>query len=159
MSRFERNGKSRYVVRNIVRITSPTLQRLGILPRDGKNISFREMSTAIRNTYNFAPSFCYFVPKYMADLLTRDYNKDTIDLSDIDVHNGIEHDGSLFRKIFARFRHCHFLLSNFATRTWHHLPARPIKNCTWSNWRVPFIRHGTKQYRHCTWHVCSTDST
>ena len=56
------------------------------------------MSTAIRNTYNFAPSFCYFVPKYMADLLTRDYNKDTIDLSDIDVHNGIEHDASLFRK-------------------------------------------------------------
>ena len=71
------------------------------------------MSTAIRNTYNFAPSFCYFVPKYMADLLTRDYNKDTIDLSDIDVHNGIEHDGSLFRKILAGYGHSHFITEQF----------------------------------------------
>ncbi|EJD01868.1 chloroperoxidase-like protein [Fomitiporia mediterranea MF3/22] len=69
----------------------------GILPHDGRNISYKEMSIAIRKMYNFAPSFCYFVPKYMAELLTRDHTRDTINLSDISVHNGIEHDASLTR--------------------------------------------------------------
>lgn len=55
------------------------------------------MSKAIRSTYNFAPTFCYFVPRYMAGVLTRDPNVDTINLSDISVHNGIEHDASLTR--------------------------------------------------------------
>ncbi|EIN04232.1 heme-thiolate peroxidase [Punctularia strigosozonata HHB-11173 SS5] len=69
----------------------------GILPRDGKNIPFAYMGQQIRKTYNFAPSFCYFVPSYMAQLLRRSYRKDTLDLSDISVHNGIEHDASLCR--------------------------------------------------------------
>lgn len=56
------------------------------------------MSTTIRQTYNFAPSFCFFVPKYAADMLSRDYWNDTFDLSDIDVHNCIEHDASLTRQ-------------------------------------------------------------
>ena len=55
------------------------------------------MTAACRNVFNFAPSFAYFVPNYIGKILTRDYNKDTIKLSDISVHNGIEHDASLTR--------------------------------------------------------------
>ncbi|THH09015.1 heme-thiolate peroxidase [Phellinidium pouzarii] len=73
------------------------LSNHGILPRDGRDISYREMGEAIRNTYNFAPTFCLFVPSYMAGLLTRNSKKDTINLADISVHNGIEHDASLTR--------------------------------------------------------------
>lgn len=69
----------------------------GILPRDGKNITFTEMNQKVRETYNFAPSFCFFVPNYAANMLKKDYNKDTFDLSELDVHNGIEHDASLTR--------------------------------------------------------------
>jgi len=86
------------------RSACPALNALsnhGILPRDGRNITYPQMSAAIRNVYNFAPSFCYFVPNYMAGLLTRDYYKDTINLSDISVHNGIEHDASLTRHDLA----------------------------------------------------------
>jgi len=69
----------------------------GILPRDGKNIPYTVMSAKIQQTFNFAPSFCYFVPKFLADMLSRDYYNDTISLSDLNVHNGIEHDASLLR--------------------------------------------------------------
>jgi len=70
----------------------------GILPHDGRNISFAELGKTIRTTYNFAPTFCFFVPKYAADMLCRDYWTDKFDLSDLDVHNGIEHDASLTRE-------------------------------------------------------------
>ena len=70
----------------------------GIIPRDGRNISFREITTQIRTTYNFAPSFSLYVPRYIAKVLNRSYNNGRFDLSDIDVHNGIEHDASLVRK-------------------------------------------------------------
>ena len=53
---------------------------------------------SIRSTYNFAPSFCLYVPRYIATVLNRSYNTGRFDLSDIDVHNGIEHDASLVRK-------------------------------------------------------------
>ncbi|KAJ3827893.1 Chloroperoxidase [Lentinula raphanica] len=70
----------------------------GILPHDGKNISFKLMNETVRSTYNFAPSFCYFVPNYIAGILKKDYSKDTFDLAEISVHNGIEHDASLTRE-------------------------------------------------------------
>jgi hypothetical protein len=70
----------------------------GLIPRDGRNITFRELSMSIRSTYNFAPSFCLYVPRYIATVLNRSYNAGRFDLSDIDVHNGIEHDASLVRK-------------------------------------------------------------
>jgi len=70
----------------------------GILPHDGKNISFKTMNETVRSTYNFAPSFCYFVPNFIAGILKKDYSKDTFDLADISVHNGIEHDASLTRE-------------------------------------------------------------
>lgn len=74
------------------------LRSLGILPHSGRGISFRELNTAVRTTYNFAPSFCFFVPNYSAQMLSRNYWTDKFDLKDLDVHNGIEHDASLIRE-------------------------------------------------------------
>ena len=75
----------------------------GILPHDGKNITFRDLNTKVRQTFNFAPSFCFFVPKFAADFLNRSYWKDTFDLADLSLHNdtAIEHDASLTRQDFA----------------------------------------------------------
>ncbi|KZV72559.1 Cloroperoxidase [Peniophora sp. CONT] len=83
------------------RCSCPALNAManhGILPRDGRNIPFTELNRTARETYNFAPTFCVFVPRYIARILNRTYSTDTCDLSDIDVHNGIEHDGSLLRE-------------------------------------------------------------
>jgi hypothetical protein len=83
------------------RCACPMLNALanhGILPHDGKNISFKTMNETVRTTYNFAPSFCYFVPNYIAKILKKDYSKDTFDLAEISIHNGIEHDASLTRE-------------------------------------------------------------
>ncbi|KZT08139.1 chloroperoxidase-like protein [Laetiporus sulphureus 93-53] len=70
----------------------------GILPHSGRNISFRQLNTAIHTTYNFSPTFCFFVPNYAAGMLNKNYWTDTFDLEDIDVHNCIEHDASLTRE-------------------------------------------------------------
>jgi len=85
------------------RCSCPALNAManhGILPHDGKNIQFKDMGRAIRTTYNFSPSFCYFVPHFAAGFLDKDYNKDSIDLAELDVHSekGIEHDASLCRE-------------------------------------------------------------
>ncbi|KAJ2919751.1 heme-thiolate peroxidase, partial [Candolleomyces efflorescens] len=83
------------------RCSCPALNALanhGILPHDGKNISFEEMGQKIRTTYNFGPSFCFFVPNYAANMLNKTYGKDTFDLAELDLHNGIEHDASLLRE-------------------------------------------------------------
>ena len=56
------------------------------------------MGKLVRTTYNFAPTFCYSGPKTAADMLNKNYNKDTFDLKELDLHNGIEHDASLCRK-------------------------------------------------------------
>ncbi|THH29028.1 heme-thiolate peroxidase [Antrodiella citrinella] len=83
------------------RCSCPALNAManhGILPHDGRNITFRELNTAVRTTYNFAPSFCYFVPNHMAGILDRNYWSDRFDLADLDVHNGVEHDASLTRE-------------------------------------------------------------
>ncbi|KAF6745974.1 Chloroperoxidase [Ephemerocybe angulata] len=82
------------------RCSCPALNAManhGILPRDGKNITFEELNRVCRTTYNFAPTFCYFVPNYAANMLGRNYKTDSFDLSDLDLHNGIEHDASLTR--------------------------------------------------------------
>ncbi|KAG2159330.1 Chloroperoxidase [Suillus bovinus] len=63
----------------------------------GRNISFVELNHQIRTTYNFSPSFCSYVPHFAARMLKRSYSKDTFDLAELDLHNGIEHDASLFR--------------------------------------------------------------
>jgi hypothetical protein len=79
----------------------------GILPRDGRNISFKELNRTVRATFNFAPTFCFFVPNYAADMLNKKYSKDTFDLADLNLHNGIEHDASL-TSLFPSF------LNNFS---------------------------------------------
>jgi len=73
----------------------------GILPRDGKNITFPELNRTIRATYNFGPSFCFFVPNFAAKMLNKSYRKDSFDLADLSLHNGIEHDASLTREDIA----------------------------------------------------------
>jgi len=70
----------------------------GILPHDGKNITFPQLNQAIRKAYNFAPSFCFFVPKYAADFMDKSYWRDSFDLEELAKHNAIEHDGSLTRR-------------------------------------------------------------
>ncbi|PFH51179.1 hypothetical protein AMATHDRAFT_3310 [Amanita thiersii Skay4041] len=82
------------------RSACPALNALanhGILPRDGRNISFPELNHAIRVTYNLAPSFSYLLPKFGARVLNKRYSKDKVDLADFNLHNGIEHDASLTR--------------------------------------------------------------
>jgi len=69
----------------------------GILPHDGRNIPFTDLCKAIKENYNFSSTFSFFVPHYAAEMLGRDYYKDTVNLSDLNVHNGIEHDASLTR--------------------------------------------------------------
>ncbi|KIL66075.1 hypothetical protein M378DRAFT_178007 [Amanita muscaria Koide BX008] len=74
-----------------------TMANHGIIPRDGRNISFKELNGTIHDTFNFAHSFCHFTTKFAANLLNKDYNKGRFDLEEINLHNGIEHDASLTR--------------------------------------------------------------
>jgi len=73
----------------------------GIIPRDGKNISFKEVSAKIYTTYNFSHSYCFFVSNFAAKMLKKSYAKDTFDLADLNLHSdqgGIEYDGSFTRQ-------------------------------------------------------------
>lgn len=70
---------------------------VGIISRSGRGIKFTDLTRQIRTTYNFSPSFCSFVPHYAAFMLHKNYGKDTLDLAELDLHNGIEHDASLTR--------------------------------------------------------------
>ncbi|KAF8241080.1 Cloroperoxidase [Tricholoma matsutake] len=82
------------------RCSCPVLNAManhGILPHDGRNISFKELNRTIRATCNFSPTFCFFVPNFAANMLKKNYSKDTFDLAELDLHNGIEHDASLTR--------------------------------------------------------------
>jgi hypothetical protein len=73
----------------------------GILPHDGKSISFRRLNTVVRQSFNFAPSFCFFVPTFAANFLSRSYWTDSFDLAELSMHNAIEHDASLTRQDVA----------------------------------------------------------
>ncbi|KAI6015114.1 Chloroperoxidase [Pisolithus orientalis] len=82
------------------RCSCPALNAManhGIIARSGRGIKFTELTKAIRPTYNFGSSFCSFVPHYAAFMLNKSYSKDTFDLEELDLHNGIEHDASLTR--------------------------------------------------------------
>ena len=70
----------------------------GILPHDGKNIPFKELTVKVRQSFNFAPTFCFFASKFAADFMDRSYWKDHFDLAELSQHNAIEHDASLTRK-------------------------------------------------------------
>ncbi|EKD18844.1 uncharacterized protein L3040_004103 [Drepanopeziza brunnea f. sp. 'multigermtubi'] len=73
----------------------------GILPHSGRGIPFRALNTAVRQSFNFAPSFCFFVPRFAADFLGRSYWTDSFDLAELSQHNAIEHDASLTRQDVA----------------------------------------------------------
>jgi hypothetical protein len=85
------------VCRSPLHVQAMNYLSTGIIPHDGKNITFPELNHAIRTTYNFAPTFCFFVPNFVAGYLNKNYSKDTLSLHEIDKHNAIEHDGSLTR--------------------------------------------------------------
>ena len=96
LSRVKRDGQPRQVLWTFT--YSPNSEfSSGIIPRDGKNIKFSDMPHKLNATYNFAPSFTFFVPNLAANMLKKNFYKDTFDLSDLDLHNGIEHDASLTR--------------------------------------------------------------
>ena len=99
MPRAQCDGQPWYVhrLRTEIRRLAHVLRPQGIIKRDGRSISFKELSGTIRSTYNFSPSFCLFVPRRIAHILDRSYGTGRFDLADIDVHNGIEHDASLVR--------------------------------------------------------------
>ncbi|KAG2340767.1 Cloroperoxidase [Suillus weaverae] len=82
------------------RCSCPALNAManhGIISRSGREISFAEIGYHIRATYNFSATFCSFVPHFAARMLKRSYSEDTFDLEELDLHNAIEHDGSLSR--------------------------------------------------------------
>jgi hypothetical protein len=69
----------------------------GIIPRSGRGIKFTEVPEHIHATFNFSASFSYYVCHFAARTLNKSYRKDTFDLEEISLHNGIEHDASLTR--------------------------------------------------------------
>jgi len=78
---------------------------VGIIAHDGRDISFVDLAQKVQATYNMAPTFCIFLSKYVANYLKKEYSKDVFDLRELDVHNKIEHDGSLIRTPTA-FTNC-----------------------------------------------------
>ena len=87
---------------------------IGILPRDGKNIPFKEVAAKIYTTYNFAPSYCLFVSNFAARMLKKNYGTDSFDLAELNLHSdkgGIEYDGSMTRKFpFEYYTHMRLIL-------------------------------------------------
>jgi len=82
------------------RCSCPALNAManhGIISHDGRAIPFVEFTKKLEATYNLAPTFCVFLSKYIAQYMKKDFSKDVFDLRDIDIHNKIEHDGSLIR--------------------------------------------------------------
>ncbi|KAF8548982.1 Cloroperoxidase [Imleria badia] len=69
----------------------------GIISRSGRGIKFTDVPEHIHGTFNFSPSFCYYVCHFAARTLNKSYGRDTFDLEEINLHNGIEHDASLTR--------------------------------------------------------------
>jgi hypothetical protein len=77
-----------------------------ILPHSGRGITFRQLNRTVRSTFNFAPSFCFFVPHFAANFLGKSYWSGTFDLEDLSkrVKGCIEHDASLTRRDIAEVR-------------------------------------------------------
>ncbi|KAG8220434.1 Chloroperoxidase [Butyriboletus roseoflavus] len=69
----------------------------GIISRSGRGIKFTELPEHIHATFNFSTSYCHYACHYAARMLNKSYSRDTFDLEEISLHNGIEHDASLTR--------------------------------------------------------------
>ena len=63
--------------------------KVGILPHDGRDITFKQLGDEVVKYYNFSPSLSFFVSSYLARILKRNYYTDKLDLNDICVHNGM----------------------------------------------------------------------
>lgn len=82
------------------RCSCPGLNALanhGIISRTGRSISFVDLDRHVAGTYNISSTLSSFVAHYAARMLKRSFRNDTLDLGELDVHNGIEHDASLLR--------------------------------------------------------------
>lgn len=82
------------------RCSCPGLNALanhGIISRSGRDISFVELDRHVQATYNISSTLSSFVAHYAARMLKKSFNRDTLDLEELDLHNGIEHDASLLR--------------------------------------------------------------
>lgn len=84
----------------IIYLIITSLFYIGILPRDGKNMPFKDVAAKIHATYNFSPSYCLFVTNYAAKMMKKNYGTDSFDLAELNLHSdkgGIEYDGSMTR--------------------------------------------------------------
>ncbi|KAK1566299.1 Chloroperoxidase [Colletotrichum navitas] len=73
-----------------------SLANHGYLPRDGKNISNEQFTTAFLTAINFDEKFVSMVAEPVFAVSTTG-NPKTVNLKDLEKHNVIEHDGSLSR--------------------------------------------------------------
>ncbi|KAG2146856.1 Chloroperoxidase, partial [Suillus bovinus] len=82
------------------RCSCPGLNALanhGIISRSGRDISFVDLDRHVMGTYNISSTLSSFVAHYAARMLNKSFSNGTLDLEELDVHNGIEHDASLLR--------------------------------------------------------------
>ncbi|KAH6983925.1 Chloroperoxidase [Ilyonectria destructans] len=69
-----------------------------ILPRDGRHITYKQMSHAIQHAYNLAPSLA---DQLTASAVQLDQGRGWIDLHDLNALNVIQHDASFTRPDIA----------------------------------------------------------
>ncbi|KAG2041897.1 Chloroperoxidase [Suillus americanus] len=82
------------------RCSCPGLNALanhGIISRSGRDISFVDIDRHVQATYNISSTLSSFVAHYAARMLKKSFSHGTLDLAELDLHNGIEHDASLLR--------------------------------------------------------------
>jgi hypothetical protein len=78
---------------------------LGVIPRNGRGMTWKELGEASRAAYNLSPTLSKQVPWLTAKLIYagRDWNE-TMTLDDLNAHGAIEHDASYTRTCFIDFQ-------------------------------------------------------
>ncbi|GJJ12888.1 hypothetical protein Clacol_007134 [Clathrus columnatus] len=69
----------------------------GVLPRDGKNVTLRDIAVAVNSHYNLSITTCELAVVLLAQELQKGLD-DKIEMSSIATHNCGEHDASLVRR-------------------------------------------------------------
>jgi len=72
---------------------------LSFLARHPPTRRFKELPGKVDAAFNTAPSVSLFVTNLAVRMSKKNY-KDTFNLAELDLHNGIEHDASLTRTYF-----------------------------------------------------------
>ncbi|KAK7230146.1 hypothetical protein V2G26_002316 [Clonostachys chloroleuca] len=75
-----------------------SLANHGILPRDGRHITYKQMSHAIQHAYNLSPTLA---DQLTASAVELDQGRGWIDLHDLNALNVIQHDASFTRPDIA----------------------------------------------------------